>query len=94
MKKRKVKIKIKRPKRRIPVAPPGHRHETEKDYDRNKEKKRIKRIIEELRKVPPGKPGDFVHVPFVCHMYTPKITGAVVVTGSIVGPEFFEYNKK
>lgn len=32
-------IKVKRPKRRIPVAPPGKRHKTKKDYDRKREKK-------------------------------------------------------
>ena len=29
-------IKVKRPKRRIPVAPPAKRHKSERDYDRKK----------------------------------------------------------
>lgn len=43
MKKRKIKIKIKRPKRRIPVAPPGFPHKDQKRYDRERDKKRPER---------------------------------------------------
>ena len=37
----------KKPKRRIPVAPPGSRHKSVRDYDRKKVKKEIKRLIVE-----------------------------------------------
>lgn len=36
IKKKHLKIKVKRPKQRIPVAPPGRRHKTKKDYKRVK----------------------------------------------------------
>jgi hypothetical protein len=41
------KKKLKKPKPRIPVAPPGIRHKSIKDYDRKKEKKEVKKLITE-----------------------------------------------
>ena len=32
------KIKVPKPRIRIPIAPPGRRHKSEKDYDRKREK--------------------------------------------------------
>lgn len=52
-------IKVKRPKRRIPVAPPGSRHKSDKDYDRKKEKKQVKEEIDDET----GRPKDFQYRP-------------------------------
>lgn len=40
-----AKKKLKKPKPRIPVAPPGSRHKSVKDYDRKKQKKELKKLI-------------------------------------------------
>ena len=44
---KKEKIRVRRPKRRIPVAPPRKRHKSDKDYDRKKEKEQTEEQLNE-----------------------------------------------
>lgn len=42
---------MKKPKLRIPVAKPGSRHKSKKDYDRKDEVKKLKKELKEARDV-------------------------------------------
>jgi hypothetical protein len=45
-KKKRILLKVPRPKRRVPVAPPQTRHSSAKDYDR----KEARRLVQDLKK--------------------------------------------
>ena len=48
----KITIKIKKedlPKKRLPIPPPGKRHKSKKDYDRKKNNKIEKEILDEQK---------------------------------------------